>query len=331
MQERNQSLDAGKGFAMILVMLGHCIVLNGLQDGYLYDAIKAIQMPFFMIISGYIAAFSGKIENGTELRVLIQKRAVAYLLPFFMWIIVLHPMSIVTSTIEILFQLDKGLWFLITLFLLTAVMYLAVFAGNRTKWPLLGFAVVWLLFCVLLLFQTITGNQFLSPHLTIYHLPFYLGGFLLNKGKKYFELSFFQSKAVRFILTAFAAFAFVYIIAGFDMIAAHNKIELLVQLLAGFLGCFLCFRFVSTMHSGKIKNALSYIGKYTLEIYVLHFHFATVLGLAEKNITLWSIRGGFWLLASFIIMSIATAISIIALRRFKLTKLLLFGKQTSKK
>ena len=52
---RDISLDAVKGFAILLVMLGHCIVLNGLADPYLYDAIAAVQMPLFMAVSGYIA------------------------------------------------------------------------------------------------------------------------------------------------------------------------------------------------------------------------------------------------------------------------------------
>ena len=41
---------------IFLVMLGHCIVLNGLNasDPFLYDGIKTVQMPLFMLIRGLL-------------------------------------------------------------------------------------------------------------------------------------------------------------------------------------------------------------------------------------------------------------------------------------
>ena len=40
--QRNKAVDAVKGVAILLVMLGHCIVLNGLNetDPYIYDAVS---------------------------------------------------------------------------------------------------------------------------------------------------------------------------------------------------------------------------------------------------------------------------------------------------
>ena len=59
--QRDRSLDQVRGVAILLVMLGHCLVLNGLdrQDPFIYDVIKSIQMPLFMLISGVVAAISG--------------------------------------------------------------------------------------------------------------------------------------------------------------------------------------------------------------------------------------------------------------------------------
>ena len=58
---RDKALDGAKGVAILIVMLGHCIVLNGLDQGdpILYDAIAAIQMPLFMLISGMAAGMAG--------------------------------------------------------------------------------------------------------------------------------------------------------------------------------------------------------------------------------------------------------------------------------
>ncbi|MEG1876050.1 MAG: acyltransferase family protein [Lachnospiraceae bacterium] len=324
---RNITIDACKGLAIILVMLGHCIVLNGLQDGLLYDAIKAIQMPFFMMISGYLVSASPRSHKIGELGKRICQRAVGYLLPFFSWIILLHPTSIVESTRTILFQLDKGLWFLMVLFLLTLVMYLALYTAEHTKLSLVGFCMIWLLFVGLLLYQTAIGNHFLSPHLTLYQLPFYLGGFLVHEIAVRIQPSFGGSVPFKRGITVVAvSILFLGLIIGYDMIVAHNKIELGLQFLAGFAGCFICYNMIQLLPYGKLKKALAYIGQFTLEIYVLHYHFATVLPFGGRGFKLWSVQGILWVMAAFTLMSIGTAIGLFILKRFRITNLLLFGK-----
>lgn len=324
MRERNQSLDAGKGLAIILVMFGHCIVLNGLQDGYLYDAIKAVQMPFFMLISGCLAGMSSGFADRRELLCKIKKRAVCYLLPFFFWIIVLHLGNPFVALKEILLELDKGLWFLMTLFLLTVVMYLAVYLRDNTGLGLKGFAGVWLLFTAVLLLQTAAGNTFLSPHLTIFHLPFYLGGYFLpifKPGKLAKHKVLIAASGIVGILV------FSYFMVRYDMIVANNKIELVLQMAAGFLGSFLCMGGIRLLKGKRAERVLAYIGRFTLEIYVIHYHFATLLGLEKKGITLLSPEGFLWLMAAFALMSLCTAVSIALLKHFRITNFLLFGKQ----
>ena len=58
--QRNKAVDAVKGVAILRVMLGHSIVLNGLNetDPYIYDVIKSVQMPLFMLVSGVLASYS---------------------------------------------------------------------------------------------------------------------------------------------------------------------------------------------------------------------------------------------------------------------------------
>ena len=54
MKQRNSSIDAVKGIAIVLVMIGHVFVHNHMEDAYVYDFIKAVQMPLIMIISGFL-------------------------------------------------------------------------------------------------------------------------------------------------------------------------------------------------------------------------------------------------------------------------------------
>ena len=49
---RSQTIDAIKGAAILLVMAGHVLVWNHMEDPYVYDVIKVVQMPLFIMVSG---------------------------------------------------------------------------------------------------------------------------------------------------------------------------------------------------------------------------------------------------------------------------------------
>lgn len=332
MKERNQNIDAIRGIAAILVMFGHCIVLNGMQDGLIYDMIKSVQMPLFMLVSGYLVSLMGKIDSFRELKRSIIKRAAGCLLPFLVWILILHPFSFLKSLKETLFQIDKGLWFLMVLFLFSTVHSLAGYVqsvlgkkkGTVAGW--IGFFAVWSLFCLILLLQIISANHFLSPHLSIYYLPFYLGGFLFgicyndvpervkNKCRKY--------TVPCMVLALFLLFSISF---GFDMIIAADKKVLLLQFFASGIGSTGLI-LLMTKIKGKSKVLLSFVGQYTLEIYVIHYHFARILWRETVPVTELGIVWGYRVLLSWILMSIMTAAVIYVLKKIKIADILLFGK-----
>ena len=82
------------GIAILFVMLGHCIVLNGMNDPYFYDVIVAIQMPLFMVVSGFTLGLKrdDRMQKPSLASVMqaIGRKAMAYLIPFFSWMILTH-------------------------------------------------------------------------------------------------------------------------------------------------------------------------------------------------------------------------------------------------
>ena len=76
---------------------------------------------------------------------------------------------------------------------------------------------------------------------------------------------------------------------------------------------------------GKAKGFLAWLGGYTLEIYVLHFHFATLLNRG-KTYVLYSPEGVLFVLASFAVMSAVTAVIIAVTKKIKLLDFLMYGK-----
>ena len=92
MPERSyrRDIDRAKGLAILLVVFGH-LVANGYPPGNgWYDAAKDIvysfHMPFFMYLSGYVFAFTGK--HRLDLRAwphFLRDRAVRLLAPFLLF------------------------------------------------------------------------------------------------------------------------------------------------------------------------------------------------------------------------------------------------------
>ena len=84
---RSQTIDALKGIAILIVMLGHVLSWNHMEDGYLYDAIKVVQMPLFILVSGYLCGIGRPVRTWAEYGRVLKGRALGYLVPFFLWII----------------------------------------------------------------------------------------------------------------------------------------------------------------------------------------------------------------------------------------------------
>ena len=362
--KRDQALDAVKGFAILIVMLGHCIVLNGLADPYFYDAIVAVQMPLFMAVSGFITGrkplLLTKKPDGKERLSQFGRRTLSYLTPFFAWLLLTHLTSPLEELKLQLFALDRGLWFLMTLWIITlittAASYLADCCGYRWKGSFFGKgALRFFVFCLVVgscylgfVAQARMGNQFLSPSLTVKYLPFYVAGYLwalymplaLLRTEKAVEKRVSGSalgrmkKIIPCILWIMSGAAFVCLVAAFDMVVAKDVKTLAAQMAASFLGSFFCFYGIYHFTGGRLQKALAFIGRYTLEIYVLHFRFAGVLGIAGRNLQLYSPEAVGWIVAAFFVMSVLTALCIFVIKKIWVLDFLLFGKrkqgQTSK-
>ena len=409
---RDISLDAVKGFAILLVMLGHCIVLNELADPYLYDAIAAVQMPLFMAVSGYLAGRRhDNLGQKPDLKRSVKtfgKRSVTYLVPFFTWMILVSFPHCLQELKTELFHLDYGLWFLATLWIITLVHMIASYLADYSAYAVSmnGAAVSqsaveneskticsqdemekrdchgsykvgrkekamqFLVYCLVVFIcyvgfflQARSGNTFLSPSLTVRYLPFYVVAYLmayhvvpyLQKKRNYESndktvdetadeivsehkhyvtgniekneiASINNSYIIRNILCIVCALIFIYLVCAYDMVVVTDTNSLIIQMTASFLGVFACFYGVAHFCKGWLQRALAYIGQYTLEIYVLHFRFARILGLSEKNLTPFHVDTILWILASFVLMSILTALFISALKQLWITDFLCFGK-----
>lgn len=371
MAERNKHLDAVKGFAILVVMLGHCIGRNNMDDPYINDAIKALQMPLFMLVSGYIGGMGKKeVMHLADFGKKVGKRAVSYLVPFFSWVFVvslLRPFDSIQNPFveswKVLFAIDNGLWFLMTIFVIQVVVMTAEFLANQvtasarqrkmTHEAASGepensgrgvlhmctfFVLVFACYIGFVLWAR-SGNTFLGPSFTVQYLPFYLMGYLVShylqvwlaeasagSGKLAYAIyKMIQKKAFMWTLWGICAVAFLYMVVCFDLQSKQNTVEMLRQMLASTLGSFVCFYGVYHLPI-KHRYGLSFIGMYTLEIYTLHFRFVDMLGFKDQGLSVYSEEGMGAIIVTFLVMSFMSGIIIYFVKKVRILDLLLFGK-----
>lgn len=341
MKQRNLSIDAVKGLAIMLVVIGHVFVHNHMEDPYVYDFIKAVQMPLFIMISGYLCGQGRKISNIKSFGQMMGKRAIAYLVPFFTWLTVMHLGDLVNAYKTIFVQLDYGLWFFGVLFILTFMVYTAQLAAVylRKKNCVLSEIIFWGVYgemCLMLVAQILTGNRFLSPNLTIIYVPFYMLGYVAgNYGRKFFcwdskEDGKIDCKNNRLIQVGavVAAIAFLYLVIARNLNSMETRSDVIIQMTASVLGCTAIIYGVFWLKDGKIKNILAKIGNYTLEIYVVHYHFANMLNFYDRQYAFYTPEGAVFVAASFIAMSAVTFCCIWVMKKVKVIDFLFFGKRS---
>lgn len=324
MRERNQSLDCLKGIAILLVMFGHVQVHNRMTDPYLYDVIKSLQMPLFFLISGYLAGSGPKIQNAEQYKKKMKKRAAAYLLPFFSWLVVQHITFVPQALRTVLFQLDYGLWFLMTLFLFTWLAYTAQLVQAKTKKENdLGFWIPYLGGCLLILAAYLAGVTFLSPSLLIVYLPYYTAAYFAGMYPQCLGKISLQAQRV---LACAGGIVFLGMAAVLDLVTVTGVVMLGIQTAASFLGCLALIRLVTDWKENRIKTKLAALGQYTLEIYVLHYQFAAVLNPDKTAYEFWSLQGLLYSASAFAVMSVITAAGIYIIGHVPILRLFLFGK-----
>lgn len=341
MKQRNNSIDAIKGVAILLVMFGHVFVHNHMEDPNVYDFIKAVQMPLFIIISGYLCGQGKKVANIKEYGSVLKKRAISYLLPFFAWLTVMHLNNLAEAYKIIFVQLDYGLWFLGVLFILTFMVYTAQLAGRklREKSLLMSELVFWGVYgimCFVLAAQILTGNSFLSPYLTIIYVPFYMLGYVIgNYGKRFLcwgtkELRKLDCKNNRFVQAAAVLMmaAFLYLVVTKNLNSMETKLDTLIQMAASILGCAGIIYGVLQLKDGKLKNIFAKIGGYTLELYVVHYHFANMLNFKDKQYDFYTLEGFVFVMVSFVVMCAVTFCCIWVMKKVKLLNFFFFGKKS---
>lgn len=338
-KERNLTVDILRGIAIILVVIGHCISGRtvGFESSPIFRLVWSLQMPLFMIISGYLANMSREIGSLPTLGRFVGRRSLGYLVPWLVGMIIIRFMIIGEMTFpsfaDLFYKMDQGYWFFISLWTISVIFGLSDYLSHKIcrgkNNPLLKSVSLIALYLVgagvLLGVGLIFGLSFFAIKLTLYYMPFYLAGWLYGRlqnllsEKKYWNACIAAAVAV-------SAAVYSVLLFNLDIYALEDSFpDIIIRALVSVMGCVaLCGLVSGVVKGGRISKAIAYVGVHSLEIYLLHYLFISIFSLGE--VAFYSVEG---ILVSFANVIVALALSLLIAKLFstnRYLKLFLFGK-----
>lgn len=260
--ERNQFIDSLKGFAIILVVLGHSLEKFGYNDSLVHNLIYAFHMPLFFVISGYLSANPN-----------IKKRFTGLMVPFFIWLIIYYPLGghasfvledqhLGSFTHYIVSSIKNpaiGMWFLWALFLCNC--YLTLFKNNN-YFLVLGT----MLLVVFPSGSTVLGFLYLKANLV-----FFVTGYLISKYKPIVRTPYLAYTFLIFpLLLQFQAPSNV---PTFLYLIPHHLLQSVVSAVYFYLLAMSGIGYSLVIAKLTTNRIFSLIGNHTLFIYAAHWMF----------------------------------------------------------
>ena len=279
---RDQRLDVVKGIAIALVIVGHVMqfAIPGFQNTFVFNIIWSLQIPLFMVLSGYFA------DNGKKVRFFkrFKKKLRCYLLPFLTYFIlnvIFNYDGKFSESIRLLpWHLEISLWYLFVLFILAvtndvATDITASIRGGGLLHTFIYFAMIAIWGIVMLC----VGTTFLGAKYVVYYSVFFWVGWLWRYGNfKANAISNFMIKHMDY-LYAVAAIIYVIIIAKINLFeTADTLFGMIPRLVASMFGVFLTVCTVYRNYKPNLTvNSVADLGRHSLEMYYIHCLFVSSL------------------------------------------------------
>ena len=281
MNKRLVYLDALRGFAMLMVVIVHVegfsLFIEDFHITVLRRICEAIMLPLFFFVSGFNA-------RTIDCRTLITKSA-QLLIPAVI-IGIAYSLYINKDINLFIHNIYKyGYWFTITLCEMLILFFLIpkfCRCGNNKNVSLI--IIAFIIYLIKVPFNNIAplikiGNVFCLHQLFIY-FHFYIIGHILSKEKDILNKILRSELCIIVSIFLFLIAIYVKHIYTDEQLAISIPLKIyrfIQDPLLGYTGIIILFRFfysiqdtLSNTFCGKI---LTFIGKHTLEIYLLHYFF----------------------------------------------------------
>lgn len=292
--KRLEYVDAMRGFTMMLVVIWHVCFFSYHEGAYTIitfnSAILKFMIPLFFFISGFVSYKSTRIWNLNTSKEFFYKKFMHLIIPTVVFLVIydlLFGYQIINSFFN---SLKYGYWFTIALFeyFVLYVFISLVFLKYNNVIKKLGIVIV----CICTLFGTESYRilQFALPVrvldlfcLSQFHFfVFFLLGILIRRYfTRFCSLSNNGYVMAAILILFFAEALFYDQLNEFIMPSGGWPFVLMDKLrfiLSGFTGLTIVFTFFRKNKKLFISNtyigrSLQYIGRRTLDVYLLHYFF----------------------------------------------------------
>lgn len=326
-------LDNCKGILIILVVTRHVLQYSVSDEGgLLTNIIWAIQMPGFMMISGY---FSKKLVK-TQVQMLdyLKKYTIHYLVPFLSWWFIVSVImlgrnnrNIIKSTAELFERVDRGMWFLWVLFIMSIIFTFVNYFMNKKKLisKVIGLVSIIVIFFLVAVFVMKTmGSDAFGLKLIIFYFGYFYIGWLFCSYRE--QILIFLSEKKINIVSGIGLCCFVYIILNYNLYTSSGMVSIIIRYWAALSGMIILLCVCRKYEELLCNLKISMLGKYTLEIYVTHMY-VNNLFFDSSGGGLFSMSGFFTFLASWFCTILFSILIIIVIKSVPIAEFLLFGKK----
>ncbi|MBQ0142094.1 MAG: acyltransferase family protein [Prevotellaceae bacterium] len=272
MKKRDVSFDILKGILIYLVVLGHSISFLEGENCWrntLFNSIYIFHMPLFIFVSGYFYYPSAFCKTD-----FIKKKAIRLLVPWFYWssltlVITFCLFDISISNgydlLDLIFRTYTSYWYLICLFVLSILFYPVVNIGKVQSYCWLSGLLVVLFVFSLIYWDFVPYPIFKNCQVIRQVIPFALGLAYFKYGEKF-------NNYLKWCIVAFMIvfMALLWVKWGF-WISAYCEYQKILSNSPSLIVAFAILISLSKRISSNIVGAvISWIGKYSLSIYLLH-------------------------------------------------------------
>lgn len=295
-KKRIEYIDALRGLTMILVVFSH-VELSGFEiknPTFINSLFMSFRMPLFFWVSGFIA-YKASIEwNWQTWLQMSKKKVLIQLIPtLFFGLIATYAYFNLDFKAFISSNGKLGYWFTIALLEIFLIVYttnVCLYNKDPKTHRLRMFIALILISGILFLTKIAlkinpTLNEIantLSFHHTFNYFQYFAFGYICSMYKEEFnkilESKYFSAITITLFAALFYAKRFhISAIAG-DGMDIYRMLDILLEMIIGYFGLLIVYNTFKTYQDSftqdkKIGRALQFIGKRTLDIYIIHNFF----------------------------------------------------------
>lgn len=261
MQERLEYIDRIKGFAILLVVIGHVYIFSfGVTDTLVYKVIASFHMHLFMFISGFVAYVSPEVKDVYKK---VLKRICSYVCPaYLIGFVISAYLQIVPVEVE--YVHFNGYWYLKSLAIFCVIQLLLLRCKKKLIEIIIVLAILSLFYIGWRRLPSQVAEMLCLEHNVCFY-PFFLCGYYVRRFKL---IDIILKKNWLFTIGLLGYMFFSILCFPNDLVT-----ELAQRYLAPLMAVIALVYYFSNVKSTRINKYLEYLGGRTLDVYLYHCFF----------------------------------------------------------